>query len=271
MRSKKSLIAFITVLALLIVSVLVAASFATSGGGSSETLTKSQNSASNTHAHSTFEMVAPETTVPKDTPVQEQYDQGFENSFANNMNQFYTAEHINLPAPEILGNWPKLSDSNSASTWTTEFVKGLLDINFQSQTRNQLGSWLVAEEAPNLLPGWPVTLQDKALYVSVLYPGATGQTSPIPSTSQWNSDLSQGVTWSVTGLNVTTDSAWQSMVDAGWQPRDVRMTTEDVSGVLKVTDGMTSSNHYFTLTIVVGSAIWHEGYGTVLIGAWTVS
>ncbi|NNN21458.1 MAG: hypothetical protein HKL80_05585 [Acidimicrobiales bacterium] len=271
MKSKRILIFFVSVFALLIVSVLVAASLATSGGSSSATLTKSQTTKSTTQSHSTFEMVAPETTVPQDTPVQQQYDQGFENSFANNMNQFYTAEHINLPSPEIQGNWPNLSNSNSASTWTTEFIKGLLDINFQSQTRIQLGNWLVAEEAPNLLPGWPVTLQDKALYTSVLYPGATGQTSPIPSASTWKIDSSQGVSWSVSGLNVTTDSTWQSMVDAGWQPRDVRMTTEDVSGVLKITDSTTSSNHYFTLTIVVGSALWHQGYGTVLIGAWTVA
>lgn len=271
MKGKRTFIFFISVFAVLIVSVVVGASLALSGRSGSATLAKPQTSRSTISGHSIFEIVTPETIVPQDTPVQQQYDQGFENSFANNMNQFSTAENINLPSPEILSNWPNLSNSNSASTWTSEFIKGLLDINFQIQTRIQLGNWLVAQEAPNLLPGWPTTLQDKALYVSVLYPGATGQSSPIPSASRWTTDSNQGVTWSVSGLNVTTDSTWQSMVDAGWQPRDVRMTTEDVSGVLKVTDNSVSSNHYFTLTIVVGSALWHQGYGAVLLGAWTVS
>jgi len=77
-----------------------------------------------------------------------------------------------------------------------------------------------------------------------------------------------GVRWSVSGLQVTLDPQWQSMIDAGWQPRDLRATIEDVSGLLTVTRGKTATVRRFSLGLQLGSAHWHDGYGTVLLAGW---
>ena len=69
--------------------------------------------------------------------------------------------------------------------WATEFTSGLLDIDFAHQSCGALGAWLVAEEAPDLLPGIPSAFSNRALYVSLLEPAIIGQPSPVPSPGQW--------------------------------------------------------------------------------------
>ena len=64
---------------------------------------------------------------------------------------------------------------------------------------------------------------------------------------------------------------WQQMIDAGWQPPDIRAAVEDVSGVLTITRGTASTKRRFSLVIQVGSAHWRDGYGTVLVSDWKVS
>jgi hypothetical protein len=46
---------------------------------------------------------------------------------------------------------------------------------------------------------------------------------------------------------------------------------EDVSGVLRVTQGKVSTTRHFSMVIQVGSAHWRDGYGTVLVSDWKVS
>lgn len=214
--------------------------------------------------------MAPATTVPVDSPAQQHYDQGFEQGFASPANRAELArlEAIRLPAPSIDGGWPALTVSNTPDGCARQFVTGLLSIDFANQHRGDLGPWLVAAEAPDLMPGVPPGGRYGGLYATVLEPDVTGQPSPIPTAAQWQADAAAGVRWSVSGLQVTLDPQWQSMIDAGWQPRDLRATVEDVSGLLTVTQGKTSTVHRFSLGLQVGSAHWNAGYGSVLLAGW---
>lgn len=217
--------------------------------------------------------VSPETTLPAQTPVQQQYDQAFEKGFStpSNQTELSRIEAIRLPSPAISGGWPALAGSNTPGGWTRQFVSGLLDINFATQTRAALGAWLVAEEAPDLMPGVPPAARYGGLYATVMDPAVTGQASPIPSGAAWQADAAGAVRWTVSNLLVGPDPQWQSMIDAGWQPTDLRGDVEDVSGVLAVTEGSTTTSHPFSAALQVGSARWHNGYGSVLLAGWKES
>lgn len=211
--------------------------------------------------------VAPATTIPAQTPVQQQYDQRFAQGYASTTSRamLAKAEALHVPDPAIGGGWPNLPASNTPGGWAREFVHGLLDINFAHQSRSALGAWLIAQEAPDLMPGIPAGFQKRALYVSVMDPATMGQAALVPSAAQWQADVLTGVRWSVHGLQVQLDPAWQSMIAAGWQPRDLRASVEDVSGVLTVVHGKTATTRRISLTVTVGSARWHHGYGTVAV------
>jgi len=216
--------------------------------------------------------VAPTTTIPTDSPVQQQYDQGFERGFSSpgNERQLAEVEALTLPHPAVGGGWPPLAPANTPEGWTTRFVQGLLDIDFARQSRSALGDWLVAQEAPDLLPGIPVGARLATLYATVLAPAMTSQVSPIPSVPEWHAYASAGVRWSVKDLHVQLDPEWQSMIAAGWQPVDLYASVEDVSGVLTITNGETATTKVFSLGVQLGSAHWHHGYGTVLVSGWKV-
>ena len=80
----------------------------------------------------------------------------------------------------------------------------------------------------------------------MLDPAITGQPSPVPSGSQWQADAAAGVRWSVSELQVQLDPQWQSMIAAGWQPVDLYASVEDVSGVLTVTRGSSTTQARFS-------------------------
>jgi hypothetical protein len=46
------------------------------------------------------------------------------------------------------------------------------------------------------------------------------------------------------------------------------MTELDVSGLITIWQGRTVGAHHFSLQLIVGSARWHDGYGTVATAGW---
>jgi hypothetical protein len=217
--------------------------------------------------------VAPATTVPQQTPLQQQYDKGFEEGFSSAANKamIVEADALSLPDPSIAGGWPELEVNETPDGWASEFVAGLLHISFARQSREALGAWLVAQEAPDLMPGIPAGFEERALYVSVLEPAILGESSMLPSPIKWAADAAAGVTWSASDLEVQLEPQWQSMIDAGWQPPDIRAAVEDVSGVLSVIDKGRTTTERFSVVVHVGSAHWRNGYGTVLVSGWKAS
>jgi hypothetical protein len=210
----------------------------------------------------------PVTVVPSGTPTQEQYDQAFEQTVAG-QHGLTVAEHLAVPAPAITGGWPRLPAATTAENWARAFVTGLLDVDYAHQSRPAFGEWLQAEEAPMLIPGLPATVADKVLYLSLLAPQVlAGQPSPVPTPARWQADAHAGVRQSVSDLLVQPDPAWTALTAAGWQPSDARMAGEDVSGLLTVRVGRAVTVHHFTLEVFVGSARWHDGYGTESITGW---
>ena len=105
----------------------------------------------------------------------------------------------------------------------------------------------------------------------MLEPGITGQTSPIPPAGEWSADAEAGVHWSVSDLEVQLEPEWQQMIEAGWQPADVRAAVEDVTGILSVTTATAKTTKRFSMVVQVGSAHWHDGYGSVLVSDWAES
>ena len=208
------------------------------------------------------------TVVPSGTPTQEEYDQALSQGFSSQPGMA-SAAALGLPAPAIGGGWPSLPVASTPEQWATEFTTAVLDVDYTRQSRVALGAWLQAQEAPELIPGIPSSVSDKVLYTSLLDPGIFGgQPSPIPSDAGWGADAAAGTTQTVSGLLVQADPAWAQMVATGWQPADSRMSELDVSGVLSVRSGITTSAHNFSLQLIVGSSRWHDGYGTVAVAGW---
>lgn len=271
LRRTKIVIATVTLLAVFALSISVL--FLDRPSQNSSSFPPSDTSRKNfsTTTPSNLIAVPPATMVPLLTPVQMQYDQGFVKSFSGGSQQTTDALNLKMPSPEIGSGWPDLPVALTPESWSVQFVTGLLNVNFARQSRNSLGSWLEAEEAPEDLPGIPQGLQDRTLFVSVLYPDISQQVSPMPSESEWVSNASKGVVWKANDVKASIDPHWQAMINAGWQPSDLRMTTEDVSGFLGVTKGGSTTEHMFSMTLVVGSAHWHNGYGSVLVSNWSES
>jgi hypothetical protein len=220
-----------------------------------------------------WQPVNPATTLPSDSPVQQQYDQGFEQGFSSAANRAQLAEieTLSLPTPAVGGGWPALAPAYTPEGWTREFVAGLLDVDFARESRSRLGAWLVAEEAPDLMPGIPVDAQLGSLYATVMDPALTGQPSPIPPASVWRANAAAEVRWSVRNLEVQLDPGWQSMIAAGWQPVDLYASVEDVSGTLTIAKGSSRAQRSFSLELQLGSAHWHPGYGSALVSNWEES
>jgi hypothetical protein len=220
------------------------------------------------NAASAWTPVPPLTDVPTQTPVQAQYDAALASGLASS-SSVGAAEATSVPSPGFSGGWSALPVANTPEHWVAEFTNALLGVDFGHQTRAGLGRWLSAEEAPELLAGVPASIADKVLYLSLFDTAATGGTaSPVPDPSSWAAAARIGVRWSVSNLVVQADPQFSQIVASGWEPVDVRFAVEDVTGLLTVARGGTRTRTNFSMTVYVGSAHWHDGYGTVLVNDW---
>lgn len=220
---------------------------------------------------STWTPVPPLTDLPTETAVQQQYDAALASGLASS-SSIQLAEAAQVPGPGFSATWPALPVANTPEQWAQEFAQRLLTIDFAHQSRTGLGAWLSAEEAPELLAGVPSSIADKVLYLSLFDTAAMGSgTSPIPDLSAWQAYAQTGARWSVSDLLVQTDPEFSQIVASGWQPIDQRFAVEDVSGVLTITQGESSTSKHFAMAVYVGSAHWHQGYGSVLVNAWKES
>jgi hypothetical protein len=208
------------------------------------------------------------TAVPAGSPVQEQYDQAFSQGLGS-LPGMAVAQTLTAPTPEISGGWPTLPVEVSPERWAEAFTAGLLDVDYSHQSRATLAAWLQAQEAPELMPGVPSSVADKVLYISLLDPGLFGgQPTPVASATQWLAQAQTGTSQTVSDVIVQPDPGWAQTAAAGWQPADIRMTEEDVSGVLTVRRDRSAVTYRFGMQIMIGSARWHDGYGTVAVAGW---
>jgi hypothetical protein len=215
-----------------------------------------------------FTPVPPVTVVPAQTSVEQSYDQALAQGLGSS-STVQAAEAASVPAPGYSGGWGPVPVTYDPGAWTVAFVQQLLDINFARQSRAGFGAWLSAEEAPELLPGVPVGIQNKVLYLSLFDTVAVGGgSSPLPSAAAWAANAHDGVVWSVSGVAFQPDPAWSQIVADGWQPVDERFGVEDVTGVLTFTQAGKRVPQRFSMTVYTGSAHWHHGYGTVLVSSW---
>lgn len=211
---------------------------------------------------------APPTVVVGGSPVQEQYDQAFTQGLGS-LPGMSAAAALKVPAPTIAGGWPKLPVDLTPEGWAEAFTEGLLNVDYAHQSRAALGGWLQAQEAPELIPGVPASVADKVLYISLLDPGLFArQPTPVASVAQWSAMARSDVRQSVSDVLVQQDPSWAQLIATGWQPSDVRMTEVDVSGLLSVQLGRNTTSVRIGLQLVVGSARWHDGYGTVAVTGW---
>jgi hypothetical protein len=212
--------------------------------------------------------VTPATDVPTDTPVQAQYDQALASGLRSS-SSIQAADVAPVPTPAFTSSWPALPVATTPEQWAEDFTHQLLDIDFAHQSRAALGSWLSAEEAAELLPGVPTPVADKVLYLSLFDSAAVGGgASPIPDDSAWQADGRSGIHWQASDLLVQPDPQFSQILSDGWQPVDRRFTVEDVSGLLAVIHGQARITRHFSMTVYLGSAHWHQGYGTVLVDNW---
>jgi hypothetical protein len=211
---------------------------------------------------------SPDTVALSQSPVQVADDQQLEQESAQDPG-LAQLERMKVPAPAISGGWPHLPVASSPEMWATEFVTGLLDVDYARQSRPALGPWLQAEEAPLLIPGIPASAADKELFATVLDQGLVQVAGPpIATVSQWAANARSGVRQTVTDLLTQSDPGWQQVISSGWQPPDARTAVIDVSGLLTVSRGSKMTVTHFTVAVGTGSARWHAGYGTAEVEEW---
>ncbi len=210
----------------------------------------------------------PVTAVAPDTQVQHETTQAFLEALSRQPGMAAAAA-LPVPEPKVAGGWPNLPVELTPEGWARQFVKGLLTIDYARMSRSALGPWLQAQEAPALIPGVPQSVADKMLYTSLVATEVFGgQPTPIPSAAEWEANARAGAKQWVSDIQVQVNPRWAQLVATGWQPPDLRMAILDVSGRLMLQHPDAVSTNQFAMQLLVGSARWRDGYGTVSVFGW---
>ena len=176
------------------------------------------------------------------------------------------------PPPPPPAAYPAVpsADRGDPTAYAQAFITELLDTRYATQTRTALLAWTESEAAADTLPGVPAAAGQKSLIGSLAYAGLPGaQPTPIPAAADWPSPTS-GASQTVTGLTTSVDPAWTSQIAQGWQPTDPLATVIDITGTLTVTaPGHPPARHLFSLSLMLGTALHHPGYGAVAVANWT--
>lgn len=216
----------------------------------------------------------PGTVAQPGTPSEQRIDEQL--ARAESPRVIAALESTAVPAPASSRSFPPVptADRSDPVRYCTAFVRELLDVDYARQSRTSLLAWAQSEEAPNRLPGVPPSVADKALVASLAGPAGvrSGSSSPVPPAAGWASEATAGTVQSVSDLSVTPSRSWSELLGEGWVPTDPLATVENVTGVLTSHTAKSRARvGRFALTVMLGSARFHPGYGAVAAGAWRVT
>lgn len=180
------------------------------------------------------------------------------------------------PPAALSRDFPAIShaERQDPATYAEAFTTELLDLDYATESRSALLSWVVSESAPDTFPATPRWLEVESCFVSIgtaELNAQQGGRSPIATVSGWAADAAGNVRWSVAHVSAHTTAEWGDAVAAGWQPRDPRAIDERVLGDLTVRAGSNPpTTEPFSLILGLGSSFYHQGYGVSLLGDWRV-
>jgi hypothetical protein len=214
----------------------------------------------------------PSTVEPAQTAMQRSIDGQL--ARAESSSSIAAAAVLSVPAGEDSAAYPAVSAAvrQSPTAYASSFAAELLDRNYRGQSRAELLAWAQGEEAPNMLPGVPSSIANKALYASLADPGIGGGNgaSPVPSPAVWAAEARTATTQRVTDLLVSVDPSWTEIIDRGWEPRDPLMTIMDVTGTLIVGTGKATARLSVSMVLTLGSCDRAPGLGAMAVQDWTV-
>jgi hypothetical protein len=180
-------------------------------------------------------------------------------------------EAVNPPAPAWTTAYPEVAASSTRNdqAYATAFLIELLDRNYRTQSLGDLERWVAAETASEVVPGLPAEAAERALYAELMDPSVIGGTaSPVPTGAQWSALARAGVTQRAYDLFVNPNPQWSEVQSKGFTSADPLLGIDDVTGVLATTQGRKTTTKHFSLSLVLGSALYHKGYGAAGILQW---
>lgn len=209
----------------------------------------------------------PTLVTPPDTAIERTVAANAERSAEDNP----PIPEVPEPPAALSRDFPAIAhaERQDPATYAEAFTTELLDLDYATEGRSALLSWLVSESAPATFPATPKWLQVAECYVSIGTSelGAT----PIASATGWHADAAGDVSWSVSDVMAYVASSWNNFIASGWQPSDPRMILEAVTGDLRVRAGSNPpSTEPFSLDLLLGSAFYHDGYGVTDLAGWRV-
>jgi hypothetical protein len=255
-----------------------------SGGGSSNRATRTQASATVTATTQTTTSATTTSSSAVTTPSTSYHPSyvsvpttSADQKLASAMEQGGAAiakfEGVVPPSPAWTTAYPSIPPSSwhNEQRYVVAFLDELLDRNYRTQARSDLGRWAAAESAADVLPGVPSTAGDHQLYAELMEPQAVGVGGgPVPSAAQWSARARGGERQHVYDVFANENESWQELIGKGLNSRDPLSDLEDATGVIATTTGNKTTTQHFSIELYVGSALHHPGYGAWAFEEWGV-